>query len=228
MQLDCDDVDVLVSFVQLWRSSSRSLRLHFSFRFSASFRFFSKYYSSNSSTYEKNGTIFEIMYGSGPVSGFMSKDNLDIGGLVVSQEFAEIDVVAGLGMAFLIGKFDGILGMGFNSISVNNVPTVFNNLMDQGLINSTMFSFFLGAEDGAVGELTLGGYNPQHFEGELTWIPLTSRTYWQTELTALLLGSQRVSNATKVSFLEAAASAGGGEQAAARLCCPPLTLSHSA
>jgi hypothetical protein len=159
----------------------------------------SKYYSSNSSTYEKNGTIFEIMYGSGPVSGFMSKDNLNMGGLVVkAQEFAEVDVVAGLGMAFLVGKFDGILGMGFNSISVGGVPTVFNNLMDQGLVNSTMFSFFLGAEDGAVGELTLGGYNPQHFEGELTWIPLTSRTYWQTNLNALLLGGQRVSNATKV------------------------------
>ena len=42
--------------------------------------------------------------------------------------------------------------------SVHGIPTVFNNLMDQGLINSTMFSFFLSATDGSQGELTLGGY----------------------------------------------------------------------
>ena len=76
----------------------------------------SLYYSNNSSSYRPNGSVFEIMYGSGPVSGFLSNDLLDIGGLVVKQQFAEIDVVSGLGMAFLIGKFDGILGMGFNSI----------------------------------------------------------------------------------------------------------------
>lgn len=39
-----------------------------------------KYSSAKSSTYVANGTSFDIMYGSGPVSGFQSIDNLNMGG----------------------------------------------------------------------------------------------------------------------------------------------------
>eukprot|EP01031_Cornospumella_fuschlensis_P019470 gene19470-23862_t len=40
-----------------------------------------KYNSAASSTYKANGTVFNIEYGSGPVSGFQSVDNLNMGGL---------------------------------------------------------------------------------------------------------------------------------------------------
>ena len=54
------------------------------------------------------------MYGSGPVSGFQSIDTLDMGGLIVqNQEFAEVTDAGGLGAAYKLGKFDGILGMAF-------------------------------------------------------------------------------------------------------------------
>jgi len=91
---------------------------------------------------------------------------------------AEINVVSGLGLAFLIGHFDGILGMAFETISVDSIPTVYDNMLRQGLVNSTQFGFYLGATDGAQGELTLGGYNRDHFHGELSWVPLIFRTYW--------------------------------------------------
>jgi len=53
-----------------------------------------KYDSAASSTYIANGTSFDIMYGSGPVSGFQSVDGLNIGGLLVKdQMFAEVFIV---------------------------------------------------------------------------------------------------------------------------------------
>ena len=71
-----------------------------------------KYDSSKSTTYIANGTSFDIMYGSGPVSGFQSIDILDMGGLKISKQmFAEVTDAAGLGAAYKLGKFDGILGM---------------------------------------------------------------------------------------------------------------------
>jgi len=158
-----------------------------------------EYDSSQSSTYVANGTVFKIMYGSGPVAGFLSQDSVNVGGLVVTnQTFAEINDVSGLGLAFLVGKFDGILGLAFQSISVDDITTVFGNMMAQGLVESPQFAFYLSATDGSQGELVLGGTDPNHYTGELVWVELTSDTYWETALDDLQLGGKSVTNATKV------------------------------
>ncbi len=47
------------------------------------------------------------------------------------------------GDTFVNAKFDGILGMAFSSISVDNVPTVFDNMVSQKLVKSSVFGFYL-------------------------------------------------------------------------------------
>lgn len=142
-----------------------------------------EYDSSKSSTYVANGTAFDIMYGSGPVSGYQSFDTLSMGGLVVqNQEFAEVTNAEGLGAAYLMGKFDGILGLAFGVLSVNHVPTPFNNLVSQGSVDKAEFSFYLGNSNNDAGELLLGGTDPNYYEGEITYVPLSAATYWEIEL----------------------------------------------
>jgi cathepsin D len=155
-----------------------------------------KYKSSSSSTYRANGTKFHIQYGSGPVDGFVSQDSVGWGGMTVrSQMFAEITDVSGLGMAFLIGKFDGILGMGFQSISVDNIPTVFQGLIAQRLIDQPIFSFYLSSTSGVDGELLLGGIDSAHYTGAMTWVPLVSETYWEVSLGGMSMGGKQVTSA---------------------------------
>lgn len=151
----------------------------------------SKYDEDKSSTYEADGTDFEIMYGSGSVKGFFSKDDVTLADDIVISgvEFAEVTDAGGLGLAYSMGKFDGILGMGFTSISVGGVPTIFEEAIKQNKIDQPIFSFYLG--DNEPGELTFGGYDPSKFEGDLEYVKLESATYWEIALDAVDAGDYK-------------------------------------
>ena len=150
-------------------------------------------------TYKENGTSFDIMYGSGPVSGFQSYDHLNFGGLVVKgQEFAEVTDASGLGAAYQLGKFDGILGMAFSVLSVNSIPTPFDNLVSQGLVDTAQFSFYLGSSESDSGELLLGGTDSKYYTGDISWVNLYSATYWEIQIGGLTVGkTSYVSEPTK-------------------------------
>jgi saccharopepsin len=64
------------------------------------------------------------------LSGFVSSDTLDFAGLKIkNQLFAEATEEPGLAFAF--GRFDGILGMGYDTISVNHITPPFYELINQ-------------------------------------------------------------------------------------------------
>jgi hypothetical protein len=113
-------------------------------------------------------------------------------------EFAEITDVSGLGLAYSVGKFDGILGLAFPRISVDGITPLFPTAVSQGLIPNPVFAFYLGSTDGATGELTLGGYDTAHFTGAISWVPLSAETYWETTLQGLTVNGSPVTNATRV------------------------------
>lgn len=145
-----------------------------------------RYDSDKSSTYKANGTTFEIEYGSGNISGYVSNDVVGLSDLTVTgQDFAE--VVKESGMAFTFGKFDGILGLGFDTISVGHATPVWYNLMKQGLVDKKMFSFWLARNTTGMmgGQLTLGGYDKTLFKGDLKYVPLTQKNYWQIHMDAV-------------------------------------------
>jgi len=163
-----------------------------------------KYDNSKSSTYQKNGTEFKIEYGSGPVSGFFSQDTTTVAGLEVkNQDFAEIDNAKGLGIGYKLGKFDGIMGLGFDTISVGGVKSVFNNMIEQGLVDEPMFAFYLG--DNADGELTFGGYDKEKFTGDLNWVPLSQATYWEVNLEGMSVEGKSVTK-TKSAIIDSGTS----------------------
>lgn len=148
------------------------------------------YKSSQSCTYKKNGTHCAIKYGSGSISGFFSEDDVKVGDLVVKdQSFIEATQEGSL--AFILAQFDGILGLGFQEISVGNAVPVWYNMVAQGLVSEEVFSFWLNrdAEDEDGGEIVFGGVDPNHYRGCHTYVPITEKLYWQFEMGDILIGN---------------------------------------
>lgn len=145
-----------------------------------------KYDSSASSTYKTNGTSFEIRYGSGSLSGFVSQDTVSIGDLTVKkQDFAEATSEPGLAFAF--GRFDGILGLGYDTISVNKIVPPFYNMVNQGLLDEPVFAFYLGSTD-KESEVVFGGADEDHYSGKLIKLPIRRKAYWEVQFDSITFG----------------------------------------
>lgn len=160
------------------------------------------YDHSKSSTYVANGTKFAIQYGSGPVSGFYSEDTMHVGGIDITKyTFAEVSNTKGLGPAWLMGKFDGICGMGWDDISVDYVMTPLRAIVNSKTLDSNVFAFFLGS-NGADGELVLGGVDEAHYTGDFTYAPVIETVpgkfgYWAIGMDDMQIDGQSYTSTRK-------------------------------
>jgi len=156
-----------------------------------------KFNAGASTSYQADGRPFYIQYGSGPVSGYLGEDVVTMAGLEVQNiTFAEITDPSGLGLAYLIGSFDGILGLAFSTISVDDLQPVFLAMVQQGVVDKPIFSFYLETT-GNNGELTIGGADPSHYTGDVSYVPLTSETYYEVALNGFTAGGSTVTNTAK-------------------------------
>merc|ERR1712232_433040 len=105
--------------------------------------------------------------------------------------------------AYRVGKFDGILGLGFDRISVGGVPTIMKALVASGQLAQPVFGFYLGNQQ--AGELEFGGTDPKHYSGSFTYVPLSAETYWQVALDGVKFGGESVSS-TKRAIVDSGTS----------------------
>ncbi|KDQ64540.1 hypothetical protein JAAARDRAFT_28184 [Jaapia argillacea MUCL 33604] len=150
-----------------------------------------KYDSTASSTYKANGTEFSIQYGSGSMEGFVSQDTLSIGDLTLKgQDFAE--AVKEPGLAFAFGKFDGILGLAYDTISVNHITPPFYSMINQKLLDAPVFSFRIGTSEADGGEAIFGGIDETAYSGSIDYVPVRRKAYWEVELEGVSFGDDEL------------------------------------
>ncbi|RKP25464.1 endopeptidase [Syncephalis pseudoplumigaleata] len=153
--------------------------------------FHSRFDSNKSSTFKSNGTEFAIRYGTGSLEGIISNDVVTIGDIKVDHaDFGES--VKEPGLTFAFGRFDGILGLGYDTISVKGVVPPFYHMVDRKLVDEPVFSFWLNdvKAGGEGGELVFGGTNPAHYTGDIHYAPVIRKGYWEVKLEQVKFGGE--------------------------------------
>uniref|UniRef100_A0A3Q3A1G2 Nothepsin n=1 Tax=Kryptolebias marmoratus TaxID=37003 RepID=A0A3Q3A1G2_KRYMA len=136
-----------------------------------------------SKSFHHDGRTFGIHYGSGHLLGVMGRDTLKIAGLTtLNQEFGES--VYEPGSTFVTAKFDGVLGLGYQSLAEILGNPVFDNMVAQKIVDEPVFSFYLSrtSTSSPEGELLLGGKDEALYTGPINWIPVTAKGYWQIKM----------------------------------------------
>jgi len=150
------------------------------------------YDHSKSSTYVANGKKFGLAYGSGPVSGFLSQDQVSFMGLTLNNyTFMEVEDVSGLGQLYGGTPMDGILGLAFSKIADGLVAPM-EALQKSGQLSELTFAFYLTGDQKKGSELIFGGVDKAHYTGDFTYVDLNAETYWQVHLKSLKVGNDSI------------------------------------
>jgi len=173
-----------------------------------------KFYCSKSSTCQSNEDPIELIVDAEVLSGRVDNDKVCLGcgdktgACLEKQGFAEIKEVSRNPdkPRLIYPKFDGMLGMGFDSMAVNNLKTPFSRLLESGICAEPVFAFWLNRDrstGASGGELTFCGIDKNHYDGEIFYVPLTGKDRWEITIDSLTVGS-----ATSDSSFQAVLSTG--------------------
>lgn len=164
-----------------------------------------KYDRTKSSTFRNDGTNWHIEYGDGSnARGVQAFDTCCFGGTGTSQlcvpntNFGRATRMQG----FSDDPTDGILGLAFQSISVNNVVPPLINAINQQLLDMPLFTVWLtknGPVEGVRGGVfTYGAIDTTNCGPVIAYQPLSSATYWQFRIAGVSCGSYASNSAAEV------------------------------
>uniref|UniRef100_A0A914DTL8 Peptidase A1 domain-containing protein n=1 Tax=Acrobeloides nanus TaxID=290746 RepID=A0A914DTL8_9BILA len=149
-----------------------------------------------SSTYQADGRSWSIQYGTGAARGFLGMDTVAFGEMGANQLVVPkttFGQATSIDMDLQQDVADGILGLAFQSLAVDNVVPPLVNAINQNLLDNPYFTIYL-QEKGAVenvpgGTFTYGGFDTQNCGALIAWQPLSSATYFQFRMNGISVGS---------------------------------------
>ncbi|KAJ8399763.1 hypothetical protein AAFF_G00408680 [Aldrovandia affinis] len=178
------------SFKVIFDTGSSNLWVPSAYCSSAACNNHQKFQPSSSSTFKNAGRSLSIRYGTGSMTGFLGYDVVEVGGIIDANQIFGMSQTEADFMAYM--KADGIMGLAFPSISASGATPVFDNIMKQGLVSQDVFSFYLSSKTKRGSMLTFGGIDPSYYTGSITWIPLSSETYWQITMDSVTINGNTV------------------------------------
>ncbi|KAG9324847.1 hypothetical protein KVV02_001592 [Mortierella alpina] len=155
--------------------------------------------TAKSSTFQKDGRKWSISYGDkSSASGILGSDIVNVGGVSVRQT---IGLATAESAQFAGSPEDGLFGLGFNSIeSVHGVKTFLDNAIAAGAVTQPVISVFLPSvrrNGGVGGEYLFGGIDSTKYTGDLTYINVSEKTYWQIPMDDITYNGKSLGQASQ-------------------------------
>jgi len=145
----------------------------------------------------------DLEYGTGQLSGAFSREVVCLQGkdeasqAMPNAACTTLRVVFATEMTdepFMMFKFDGILGLGLEGLSLDSEFNFFGQMTKLNKNMEPRFGFFLSEDDRHASEISFGGPNPQRSSSEIQWVPVLHphQGYWQLHLPRVLVGGEEV------------------------------------
>jgi hypothetical protein len=108
--------------------------------------------------------------------------------VVKKQPFAMIREMNG--DVFSSFPFEGILGLGFKSLSFGGINPFFERVIEQKLLTNNEFAFFFNVDSDQPSALLWGGIDKDLYHGPIRMFPVIQPHYWALELLDFKLGNK--------------------------------------
>ncbi|KAF9544913.1 Type I transmembrane sorting receptor [Mortierella hygrophila] len=152
--------------------------------------------SSTTFTLDPAERRFQIVYGDGSyASGYIGTDMVNVGGIQIRQT---IGLATNESAQFGVSKVDGLFGLGFSSLeSVPGVETFMTNAIAEKALALPVVSAYLPSlrrSGGKGGHYLFGAIDSTKFQGDLTYVPVTVKGYWQIAVQDILVSGQSLNS----------------------------------
>jgi len=168
---------------------------------SAGCRAHKKFDCEQSSTCQSTENGMQLAYGTGQMAGRLDYDKFCFGAddnTLCLEKQAFLESVQEPGPTFAMAKFDGLVGMGYDALAAKGMTTPFTQLMKSDKCEEKVFAFYMNKEkktdeETVGGEMTLCGLDANHYTGDLLYVPVTRKAYWQFTVDSVEVNAEKFS-----------------------------------
>eukprot|EP00933_Yihiella_yeosuensis_P069309 TRINITY_DN756_c0_g2_i1.p1 TRINITY_DN756_c0_g2~~TRINITY_DN756_c0_g2_i1.p1 ORF type:complete len:457 (+),score=80.54 TRINITY_DN756_c0_g2_i1:85-1371(+) len=140
-----------------------------------------------------------IAFGTGEVTGSFVRETICLGSgkLTSDNECTSMRVIMATELSkepFATFEFDGVLGLGLDSLAVDPEFSFFGQLSKLNSLQHEMFGYFLSRVDAVPSEISFGGADERRIASEMKWAPVhrPELGYWQIKVKRVTIGEEQL------------------------------------
>eukprot|EP00933_Yihiella_yeosuensis_P069308 TRINITY_DN756_c0_g1_i1.p1 TRINITY_DN756_c0_g1~~TRINITY_DN756_c0_g1_i1.p1 ORF type:complete len:432 (+),score=92.82 TRINITY_DN756_c0_g1_i1:83-1378(+) len=140
-----------------------------------------------------------IAFGTGEITGSFVRETICLGDgkTVADNQCTSMRVIMGTELSkepFGTFDFDGVLGLGLESLAVDPEFSFFGQLSKLNTLQRDMFGYFLSKTDSVPSEISFGDADERRLASAMQWAPVhrPDLGYWQVKVLSVTIGEEKL------------------------------------